>query len=367
MSERADAFFVTRTMLALELLCFQTATAPEVASALGVHPGTSRRLLDRFVTDGWLTRSGGYRRLYAPTMRVVAMAAHLAARDPLALAAQPIVTTLHDETRGVAHLCIPELQVGALPGASRGWSGRRAAAWRSWFPAHASAAGKILLAFRPPWRAGVLAEPLEARTDRTIVDPELVEQEARLARERSYATEDEELQTGVRGVAVPVWWREARSSRVWASPRRCAIARRRTGAGGRAVERAIAHAVRRSGRSRGRSAWSPRTTRGARTMLSPASTTTSRATTTMSCGQALSKQRRDCTACAVRAYLDVGCGTGRSFIPMLPDDPTMPRCRPISQTTVESSRIVSAARCAGTRVAATCHPVQWSDRCNFKP
>ena len=206
MSERADAFFVTRTMLALELLCFQTATAPEVASALGVHPGTSRRLLNRLVTDGWLTRSGGYRRLYAPTMRVVAMAAHLAARDPLALAAQPIVTTLHDETRGVAHLCIPSYR-SALCLAHRAGGPDVGPQLRELVPAHASAAGKILLAFRPPWRAGVLSEPLEARTDRTIVDPELVEREAQLARERGYATEDEELQTGVRGVAVPVWSR----------------------------------------------------------------------------------------------------------------------------------------------------------------
>jgi IclR family KDG regulon transcriptional repressor len=199
----AEAFFVTRTMEAMELLAFQPASAPQVAGALRVHPGTARRLLNRLVADGWLTRSGGRRRTYTPTMRVVAMAAQLADRDELPTAARPIVTRLHEETGRVAHLCIPSYR-SVLCLAHRGGEDGVRPQFRELVPAHAAAAGKVLLAHREAWRASVLSRSLPALTANTVVEPEEVEREAALTRERGYAVDDEELQPAVRGVAVPV-------------------------------------------------------------------------------------------------------------------------------------------------------------------
>jgi DNA-binding IclR family transcriptional regulator len=190
-------------MQAIELLAFQPATATQIAEALGVHPGTSRRLLNRLVADGWLSTSGGHRKVYAPTLRIVALAANLAERDPLGMLARPIVTRLHEGTGLAAHLSRPSYR-SALCLVHRAGGPDARPQLRELVPAHAAAAGKVLLAHRDPWRASVLSAPLDAITPRTITEPAAVEREALLTRERGYAVEDGELDIGVRGVAVPV-------------------------------------------------------------------------------------------------------------------------------------------------------------------
>ena len=194
---------MTRTMDAMELLAFQAGSAPQVAGALRVHPGTARRLLNRLTADGWLARSGEHRRTYTPTMRMVAMAAQLADRDDLPAAARPIVARLHGQTGGTVHLCIPCYR-SALCLVHQAGDGDVRPQFRELVPAHAAAAGKVLLGHRDRWRASVLSRALAPITPRTIVAPEAVEREAARTRDRGYAIDDEELQLGVRGVAVPV-------------------------------------------------------------------------------------------------------------------------------------------------------------------
>lgn len=203
MKQQAEAFFVTRTMAAMELLAFQSASAPQVAGTLGVHPGTARRLLNRLAIEGWLARSGGFHRTYTPTLRVVAMAAHLADRDALPTAARPVVGRLRDDTGGTVHLCIPSYR-SVLCLVHAAGEGATRPRLRELVPAHASASGKVLLAHREAWRASVLASPLPALTPRTRTAPGAIESEAETIRERGYAVDDEELQPGVRAVAAPV-------------------------------------------------------------------------------------------------------------------------------------------------------------------
>src|SRR3954470_1992422 len=94
-------------MQALEVLAFQPLSAPQVAAALQVHPRTARRLLTRLHDEGYLSRSEDSRRLYAPTMRVVALAGQIVERSRLAERAVPLVAALYAETGAVAHLAIP--------------------------------------------------------------------------------------------------------------------------------------------------------------------------------------------------------------------------------------------------------------------
>jgi DNA-binding IclR family transcriptional regulator len=67
---------------------------------------------------------------------------------------------------------------------------------------HCSASGKVLLAFGA---AAVPAEPLEARTERTIVSRTQLEVELSSVRERGFAVTDEELEPGLVAVAAPVF------------------------------------------------------------------------------------------------------------------------------------------------------------------
>jgi DNA-binding IclR family transcriptional regulator len=137
------------------------------------------------------------------TMRLVALAAQLADRAPLGRAASPVVTRLFDETCHTAHLAIPSY-TSALCLVHRAGGPEARPQLRELMPAHATACGKVLLAFREPWRDSVLAAPLRRATARTIVDPASIRAESETIRERGYATEVGEFVEGMAGIAVPV-------------------------------------------------------------------------------------------------------------------------------------------------------------------
>lgn len=73
------------------------------------------------------------------------------------------------------------------------------------YPAHATAAGKVILAGR--WDGGASSLPfadLRACTPRTITDRETLLTHLKGVLETGYATDDEEAEVGVRSVAAPV-------------------------------------------------------------------------------------------------------------------------------------------------------------------
>lgn len=201
-------YFATRTMRAMEVLAFGPASAAEVATALQVDPRTARRLLKRLVEDGYVARLDpeGKRRRYAPTMRIVALAGHVAERAALAQLSVRFVADAHVRTGQAAHLSIPSYgsvlclvhqaaeaptvvvpQVGGL------------------VPCHCSASGKALMAHRDRWRESVLAGALEPHTVHTLVDAHELQREMMQIRARGFAIEDRECRLDVRGVAAPVF------------------------------------------------------------------------------------------------------------------------------------------------------------------
>jgi DNA-binding IclR family transcriptional regulator len=204
MSPAPEALYVARTMQVLELLAFQPLSAPQVAATLQIHPRTARRVLVRLHDEGYLTMSDLARRRYSPSMRIVALAAQIAARSPLATRALPVVSQVYEDTGADTHLAVPSyLSVLCVVHAGNGCSARIHP--RELVPAHCAAAGKALLAWRQGWRDSVLGHELERRTARTIVDPTALAREADATRSRGYAIEVGELQDGVTGVAAPVF------------------------------------------------------------------------------------------------------------------------------------------------------------------
>jgi IclR family acetate operon transcriptional repressor len=198
-----EAFFASRSMQALEVLAFGPSTATQVAAELQVHPRTARRLLNRMVHDGWLIRREGARPTYTPTMRIVALAAQLAHRAPLVRHATDVARDLYERVGSPVHVAIPSyrsaLRLVRVADRSDG-----APALRDLAPAHAIAAGKLLLAFREPWRDVVLDFPLASVTAKTLVDAGRLRAELDETRDRGYALEDEEFRMGARALAVPV-------------------------------------------------------------------------------------------------------------------------------------------------------------------
>jgi DNA-binding IclR family transcriptional regulator len=199
-----ESLFVARTMQALELLALHPLSAPQVADALHVHPRTARRLLSRLAEDGWLTCSDDTRRVYAPTLRVVALAGHVLDRSALAETSRAVVADLHARTREPVHLMIPSYRWTLCIVHGEGDEPVRPAL-REVVPCHATATGQILLGHRPAWRESVLAGPLPRLTRRTLTDAAALRRDTAAARARGYATEDGEFRPGARAVAAPVF------------------------------------------------------------------------------------------------------------------------------------------------------------------
>jgi IclR family pca regulon transcriptional regulator len=122
--------------------------------------------------------------------------------------AQPYLEQLRQETGASAHLAI--LDGREIVYVAR-VAARRVSAVNihigSRLPAHATAMGKVLLAYQPPERLDrILSQgPLEAYTDRTITDRRQLRRVLQRVREQGYVVNDQEFELGIRSVAAPVF------------------------------------------------------------------------------------------------------------------------------------------------------------------
>jgi DNA-binding IclR family transcriptional regulator len=191
-------------MRALELLAFAPLSAPKLAVALHSDPRTVRRLLSRLEQEGYVRSTKDVRRVYEPTMRLVALAGQVAENSSVARRARPYVALLHEQTAAAAHLAVPSYQsvLCLVHRASEADHGPPRI--RELVPAHCTAGGKALLAHRERWRESVLSVRLERYTERTVVDPATLRAELEDVRRTGYATEDGEFQPRVRAIAAPV-------------------------------------------------------------------------------------------------------------------------------------------------------------------
>jgi IclR family pca regulon transcriptional regulator len=78
------------------------------------------------------------------------------------------------------------------------------------FPAYATSMGRVLLAFLPPDELAAYLERVELRalTPRTITSRSELEAALAAVRDQGWATVDQELEAGLRSVAVPVRGRD---------------------------------------------------------------------------------------------------------------------------------------------------------------
>lgn len=72
-------------------------------------------------------------------------------------------------------------------------------------PAHASAIGKAVVAHNAQYEERLLSGPLEARTERTMVDRKALRAEFATIRRRGYSTTDSESMLGMVAIAAPVF------------------------------------------------------------------------------------------------------------------------------------------------------------------
>lgn len=174
----------------------------QLADGAGLPLPTAHRLVAELVGWGALERDENGR--YAVGLRLWEIAQN--AQRELRDAARPYLQDLFSLTQETAHLAVREgheaLYIDRIYSSKRV---PRASRVGGRLPLHATAVGKVLLAFEEPWvRDAYVARGLEAPTRNTHVNPTRLLEELETIREQGYATTFEEVRPGSCSIAVPV-------------------------------------------------------------------------------------------------------------------------------------------------------------------
>jgi DNA-binding IclR family transcriptional regulator len=202
-----EGWHAGRTLRIIELLAFGGGglSVPQLADALRAHPRTVRRVVRQLVENEYVAvTDDGRRSIYAPTMRLVALAGQIVNDSPLTRRGRPYVALAKERTGATAHLIVPSYGSVLCLAHCAPADEQVRPRLRELVPAHCTAGGKVLLAWRDRWRESVVRRPLEPITSRTVTDVRALRQELDLVRRNGCAFEDGELQPKVRAVAAAV-------------------------------------------------------------------------------------------------------------------------------------------------------------------
>ncbi|WP_460870421.1 IclR family transcriptional regulator [Nocardioides pakistanensis] len=202
---RGDGRTVTSKVLAM-LSAFEGGSGALTLSDLADHAGiplpTAHRLAAELVEWGALERDARGRYVVGLRLWEVAQSAGRQLRDT----ARPFLQDLFSLTQETAHLAVREGHEALY--IDRVYSSKRvprASRVGGRLPLHATAVGKVLLAYEEDWfREAYLERPLEPATRSTHVNPRRLAQELTQVREQGYATTLEEVRAGSCSIAVPV-------------------------------------------------------------------------------------------------------------------------------------------------------------------
>lgn len=177
----------------------------QVAASLQLHKSTAHRFLMVLERHHMVERtSTGKFRL---GLRLFDYGNRAIEQYDLRDRAQPHLRRLVAETEETAHLCILEqARVIYIDKIEPGRSVRMITRIGASNPVHCTAVGKAILAFLPEERVNdiIRRTRFERFTHRTIASADALRAEIEKTRRRGYAVDDEELEEGLRCIAVPV-------------------------------------------------------------------------------------------------------------------------------------------------------------------
>lgn len=179
----------------------------EIAGRLGLGKSHTSRILAGLRDMGYLEQDPATRK-YNVGIEAFAIGSRFVVDRPIARAALPIMQACSRETGHSVFLSMLHGNVcrHVLAVEGRHFEGSQ---WRVGMrlPLHASASGKIFLAFSADDPRGDLLEsiPLERHTANTITDRSELRDTIEVVRERKWATARSETITGLSALAVPVY------------------------------------------------------------------------------------------------------------------------------------------------------------------
>ncbi len=178
----------------------------ELARQIGVNASTASRLLATLEQGRLVERApGGPYRL---GLKLVALSDRVLTQLDLRGRARPLLAQLVADTGETATLSVPgdgeAITVDFVPSSSSVVSMARVG--RPSVP-HATATGKVMLAFDGSGSARAPGRPLVAYTERTIIDPAVLAAELASVREQGWAEAVGEREPDLGAVAAPVFGR----------------------------------------------------------------------------------------------------------------------------------------------------------------
>ncbi len=222
-----------------------------IGLALGVPKSSAHRLLTALSRRGLVEQDGRGR--YGPGIGLVALGLGALEREPVVAAARPVLEQQAEALGETFFLVAARAgRLVVLDKAEGNGFLRAAPRVGSSVPIHATASGKLFLAFAPA--ALVRSDsPLERFTPRTAADAGALAREVALTRKRGWAANREEWIAGLAVLAAPVWM--AAGSRLAAIVAVAAPAPRMRSLGeSEVVARTLAAAAQISARLEGRTA-----------------------------------------------------------------------------------------------------------------
>lgn len=189
------------------LTVFERSLAPrsltEISAETGLPLSTTHRLVGELEDWGALQRDDNGR--YQIGLRLWELGQH-AGRQVREIA-RPLLQDLFTLTQETVHIAVREnaevLYIDRVYGTRRVPQASRVGGR---LPLHATAVGKVLLAFEEPWvREAILTRPLESRTVNTHTDPDALRAELATVRSQSFAVTVDETRLGATSIAVPIY------------------------------------------------------------------------------------------------------------------------------------------------------------------
>jgi IclR family KDG regulon transcriptional repressor len=180
-----------------------------VVAKTGLASATVHRLLSTLVKTGWLEQDPKSAR-YELSLKMLGSAAMVLASSPLRSHGRHFLSGISEATGLNSYLAVLIRRGSVLLARVRGKAGSTSDPTfqiGKTLPFHASASGKLFLAFLPEGeRHQLLARQGELRriTPYTIVDPQRLADELEAIQHAGYAVDRGEMYEGYRSIAVPV-------------------------------------------------------------------------------------------------------------------------------------------------------------------
>jgi IclR family acetate operon transcriptional repressor len=207
-SGRPKVQSVDRTLDVLESLASRRGATgiSELAQLVGLHVSTVHRLLATLVDRGYVRQDPESSRYHLGS-RIFMLASAADLHLDLRLVARPYLERLMRNSGETANLVtMSEREVVYLDQVASMHLVKMFTAPGMRAPLYCTGTGKLMLAYKPPaFVESVLTAPMKRYTAKTIVTRAALENELNAIRKNGYAVDDEEMEEGVRCLAVPIF------------------------------------------------------------------------------------------------------------------------------------------------------------------